>query len=169
MNTQQQANAGLEKIREMVEPIRIAMLTTLNEQEHLVSRPMACLELDAEGAFWFFTKKTSPKVQQVSQIAPQVNLSFANPDTSDYVSVSGRAQELDDRAKIDELWSDEAKNWFPKGKDDPELTLLKVTTDTAEYWDSTDSKLVRLFQMARAAVTGNTYPDGGDHAKVSHQ
>ncbi len=167
MNTQTQPNAGLEKIKTMVEPIRIAMLTTTDEHGHLTSRPMACLQVDEEGAFWFFTKKTSPKVAQVNHQSPQVNLSFSNPADSDYVSISGTAEELDDRIKIDELWSDMAKAWFPKGKDDPELTLLKVSTEMAEYWDSNDSKLVRLFQIARAAVSGDTYQDGGNHAKVT--
>lgn len=167
METQQQENAGLAKITEMARSIRIAMMTTIDEQGNLVSRPMACVQMDANGTFWFFTKKSSPKVEQVEQHDNKVNLSFANASNSDYVSISGTAQELDDHAKIDELWSDTTKAWFPKGKDDPELTLLKVHTEMAEYWDSTDSRIVRLFEMARAAVTGNTYK-GTDNEKVTN-
>ena len=168
METQQQKNAGLEKIKEMVDGIRIAMMTTVDDQGNLVSRPMACMQMDADGTFWFFTQKSSPKVEQVEHHENKVNLSFSDAPNSDFVSISGTAQELNDRAKIDELWSEMAKPWFPKGKDDPELTLLKVHTDMAEYWDSNDSRIVRLFEMARAIVTGDTYKDGGENVKVSN-
>ncbi|MEZ0607134.1 pyridoxamine 5'-phosphate oxidase family protein [Fibrella sp. WM1] len=166
METQTQHNPQLEKVKEMVEDIRIAMMTTVDEQGNLVSRPMACMQMDADGTFWFFTQKSSPKVDQIQHNENKVNLSFADVSDADYVSISGTSQELDDRAKIDELWSDMAKPWFPKGKDDPELTLLKVRAELAEYWDSNDSRIVRLFEMARAAVTGDTYKEG-ENVKVS--
>jgi len=167
METQQQKNAGLEKIKTMVDDIRIAMMTTVDEQGNLVSRPMACMQMDADGTFWFFTAKSSPKVAQVEHNERKVNLSFADAGDSDFVSISGTAQEVDNRAKIDELWSDMAKPWFPKGKNDPELTLLKVHTEMAEYWDSNDSRIVRLFEMARAAVTGDTYKEG-ENVKITN-
>lgn len=144
----------------MVEDIRIAMMTTVDEGGHLVSRPMAVMQMDADGTLWFFTQKSSPKVDQIEHNEQQVNLSFADVGDASYVSISGTAQELDDRAKIDELWSPMAKPWFPEGKDDPQLTLLKVHTDMAEYWDSTSSRMIRLLEMARAAVTGDTYKEG---------
>jgi general stress protein 26 len=155
-----QQNTDLEKVKEMVEDIRIAMMTTVDEGGHLVSRPMAVMQMDADGTLWFFTKKSSPKVNQIEHNEQQVNLSFADVGDASYVSISGIAQELDDQAKIDELWSPMAKPWFPEGKDDPQLTLLKVHTDMAEYWDSTSSRMIRLLEMARAAVTGDTYGEG---------
>jgi general stress protein 26 len=166
MNTEAQHNPQLEKVKDMVESIRIAMMTTVDEQGNLVSRPMACMQMDADGSLWFFTQKSSPKVGQIEQHDNKVNLSFVNVADADYVSISGTSEELDDRAKIDELWSEMAKPWFPKGKDDPELTLLKVHTQLAEYWDSNDSRIVRLAAMARAALTGGTYQDGGENHKI---
>lgn len=167
METQQQNNPKLEKVKDMVDDIRIAMMTTTDEGGNLVSRPMACMQMDADGTLWFFTKKSSPKVEQVEQHDNKVNLSFADAGDSDFVSISGTAQELDDRAKIDEIWSDMAKPWFPKGKEDPELTLLKVHTDMAEYWDSNDSRMVRFLEMARSIVTGTTYKEG-EHEKITN-
>lgn len=160
MDTQTQKNKDLSKIKEMVEDIRIAMMTTVDEGGHLVSRPMAVMQMDADGTLWFFTHKSSPKVDQIENNEQQVNLSFSDTDDASYVSISGTAQEMDDRAKIDELWSPVAKPWFPNGKDDPQLTLLKVHTDMAEYWDSTSSRMIRFLEMARAAVTGDTYKEG---------
>lgn len=165
MDTKEQTNSQLSKVRDLVEDIRIAMMTTVDDQENLVSRPMACLQMDEDGTIWFFTKRLSPKVEQIEDNGHRVNLSFSSVSDSDYVSVSGKATELYDKAKIDELWNPQAKAWFPDGKDDPELTLLKVHVDMAEYWSSNDSSMVRFFQQATAVVTGNP-PKMGENKKV---
>ncbi len=165
METKPQINKQLEKVRDMIEDIRIAMLTTVDEQGNLVSRPMAALQVDEEGTIWFFTKRTSPKVDQISTNQHHVNLAFADVSDSDYVSVSGTAQELDDREKVNELWNPQVKAWFPEGKDDPNLILLKVHINMAEYWNANDSTMIRLFQQATAAITGNP-PKMGENEKV---
>ena len=165
METKPLENKSLEKVRDMIEDIRIAMMTTVDQNSNLVSRPMAAVQVDEDGNIWFFTQRSSPKVDQIEQNDRQVNVSFANVSDSDYVSVSGKAKEVDDQAKIDELWNPEAKAWFPKGKDDPELTLLKVHIDMAEYWSANDSKMVRFFQQATAVITGNP-PKMGENEKV---
>lgn len=155
----------LEKVRDMIEDIRIAMMTTIDGQNNLVSRPMAVQQVDEDGTIWFFTRRSSPKVDQIEQHEDRVNLAFADVGDSDYVSVSGTAQELDDRAKIDELWNPQAKAWFPNGKDDPDLALLKVHIQMAEYWSASDSTMVRFFQQATAVITGNP-PEMGENEKV---
>ncbi len=165
MENKPQKNESMDKIRTMVEDIRIAMLTTVNEEGDLVCRPMAALEFDQDGSVWFFTNRSSPKVGHIKQNEQRVNVSFASVSDANYVSISGIASEVYDRAKIDQLWNPQAKAWFPKGKDDPELTLLKVHTQMAEYWDSNDSMMVRLFQQASAVLTGSV-PKMGENEKV---
>jgi general stress protein 26 len=165
METKEQVNKPLEKVRDMIEDIRIAMMTTVDEQGHLVSRPMAALQVDEDGTIWFFTKRSSPKVDQIDHNDHRVNLSFASVSDADYVSVSGQAQEFDDKIKINELWNPQAKAWFPEGKDDPELTLLKVHIDMAEYWSANDSRMIRFIQQATAVITGNP-PKMGENEKV---
>ncbi|WP_460964115.1 pyridoxamine 5'-phosphate oxidase family protein [Spirosoma litoris] len=165
METTEQINKPLEKVRDMIEDIRIAMMTTLDEQGNLVSRPMAALQVDEDGTIWFFTKRSSPKVDQLEQTGHRVNLAFASVSDASYVSVSGQAQEVEDQAKVNELWNPQAKAWFPEGKDDPELTLLKVHIDMAEYWNASDSRMIRLIQQATAVITGNP-PKMGENEKV---
>ncbi|GAB3558151.1 pyridoxamine 5'-phosphate oxidase family protein [Spirosoma fluminis] len=165
METKPQNNNQLEKVRELVGDIRIAMMTTVDEQGNLVSRPMAALQMDEEGTLWFFTKRSSPKVDQIDNTERRVNLAFVSVSDAEYVSISGTADELDDRAKVDELWNPQAKAWFPEGKDDPDLILLKVHTHMAEFWNASDSTMVRLFQQATAAITGNP-PKMGENEKV---
>lgn len=165
MSATTQDPKSIEKVLDLIKDIHIAMMTTVDEQKNLVSRPMAVIHTDTDGSLWFFTKKTSPKVDQIEDNDNRVNIAFADTDNSTYVSVSGTATEVDDQAKINEYWTAEAKPWFPAGKEDPELTLLKVTTEMAEYWDANSSRIVRLFQMVSGAITG-TPPDMGENEKV---
>jgi general stress protein 26 len=95
----------------------------------------------------------------------KVNLSYANVDKQDYVSVSGRSRLLRDREKMRELWTRSVEPWFPDGLDDPDLALLEVTVEEAEYWDAPASKTQRLFGLAKAITTGST-DQLGEHGKI---
>jgi general stress protein 26 len=97
---------------------------------------------------------------------PQVNLTFSEPQDNVYVSISGRAERVVDRAKIKAMWNPAVQAWFPAGPDDPHAMLVRVVSDSAEYWDSNASTMVQLYKMAKAVLTGTT-PDGGDHAKIN--
>jgi general stress protein 26 len=78
------------------------------------------------------------------------------------VSVSGTAELVRDRSRIEELWKPELKAWFPKGTDEPDLALLKITVSRAEYWDSPSNPVVQLVGFATALATGRPYT-GGEH------
>ncbi len=90
----------------------------------------------------------------------RVNISYSSKDGNIWVSVSGMAQVVRDRQKIDELWKPYLKAWFPKGKDDPELALLKVDVEQAEYWDSSSSAIVHAVGLVKALTTGEPYRPG---------
>ncbi len=150
MKTAEQSNEGMKKVADLIDDIGIGMLTSEDAHGSLVSRPMQALEIDAAGSLWFFTSADSHKVDE----SPKVNVAFADADDASYVSVSGRGALVKDRAKIDELWTAMAKPWFPNGKDDPNLALLRVDVDSAEYWDSNSSKMVRLMAMAASSIAG---------------
>jgi len=156
----------LEKLREMVKDIDFCMLTTVDEGGGLHSRPMSSNgDIDADGDIWFFTNASSHKVSEIAKL-PKVNVSFADPDNQRYISVSGTAQLVRDRAKIDELWRPEFKMWFPEGKDDPEVALLRVTLEKAEYWDSPSSTIGYALSFVSSLVTGKE-PDLGENRKVN--
>ena len=91
---------------------------------------------------------------------------YADPGSDSYVSVSGTARIVENMARKEELWNAMVKAWFPKGVDDPELALIAVDVTKAEYWDVKSSKLVQLFTMAKAAVTGAPPVDMGEHGTV---
>jgi len=155
----------LEKLRELVKDIDFCMLTTIDEQGDMHSRPMSANgEIDANGDLWFFTGASSHKVGEVSK-SPKVNVSFADPKNQHYVSISGAATLVRDRKKIDELWKPEFKMWFPEGKDDPEVALLRISLEKAEYWDSPSSTIGYALSFVSSLVTGKQ-PDFGENKKV---
>jgi len=156
----------LAKLRAMVKDIDFCMLTTVDEAGYLHSRPMSVNgEIDNDGDLWFFTYGSSLKVHEIG-MRPQVNASFAKPAEYRVVSMSGTAQLVRDRAKIEELWKPEFKIWFPDGIDTPDIALLKVNVEKAEYWDSPSSKIVQAFSFVKALVTG-TEMQGGENKKLN--
>ena len=80
--------------------------------------------------------------------------------------MSGLARLNRDRAVIDQHWSELLRTWFPKGKDDPEIALLEVTVQQAEYWDAPSSTMLHAYGYVKAAVTGKS-PEPGGHGTVS--
>ena len=125
----------IEKLAELIKDIDIAMLTTVDEDGTLRSRPMGTQEVEFDGDIWFFTSDDTAKVGEISR-ENRVNVSYAKTDKQRYVSVSGTAELVYDRAKMEELWSPVYKAYFPKGLDDPSLRLLKIHAEKAEYWES---------------------------------
>ena len=155
----------VETLADLVEDIRICMLTTVDTDGTPWSRPMATQEVRFGGDLWFFTRDDSEKVAHV-QRNRKVGVAFARPDRQDYVTMAGTALVVKDRQKAEELWSKPLEAWFPKGLDDPHLRLLKVEVDRAEYWDSPSSPVVYALGFLKAKITGEPARDIGDNEKV---
>ena len=164
MDVQKQNNPEFQKVAELIDDIKFAMLITVDKDGSLCGRPMSTMQMDADSNLWFFTGLSSPKVAEINE-HQQVNVSYARADKQEYVSVSGTTQVIRDKEKMKELWSPWIKPWFPEGLDDPNLVLLKVTVMQAEYWDAPGSTVKRVYGLAKAMITGNT--DGfGENKKV---
>jgi general stress protein 26 len=142
-----------EKIAELVKGIHICMMTTAREDGSMSSRPMAVQNKPFDGTLWFLTRVTSDKVDEIRQ-DQHVLLGFAEPSSSKYITLRGRARVNQDRAKIKELWNAMYKAWFPKGEDDPEIAVLRVDVTDGDYWEASGLKVVMLAKYAFAAATG---------------
>jgi len=154
---------SVEKLKELLEGIDFCMLTTIDGGS-LRSRPMSTQQADFDGDIWFFTSDQTHKVEELEK-DDRVCVAYAKPDDQTYVSVSGRAEINRDKAKMKELWNPILKAWFPDGLDDPNLCLLKVNAEKAEYWDSSSGKLVQLAGFVKALVTGTSI-DPGENKKI---
>jgi len=146
-----------QKIKDLIEENRVGMFVT-QDNGKLFSRPIAYADVDDDNTIWFFTDIHSEKIDDIIN-DDQVNFSFANQSDNSYVSISGQARIVNDDTIIEDKWSYFVKAWFPEGKDAERLTLIKVIPDSVQYWDGSSSKVVMLYDMAKALVTGKSYVD----------
>ncbi len=165
MKTSPQASAELTHVSKLIGDIPVAMLTTIEADGAFASRPMAVLEMDAQGALWFFTDLRSSKVEHL-RVA---NLTFTDAGHAIYVSLSGRGEIDTDRPRIQRLWTAFAKPWFPDGPESPNLALLKFVPDAVDFWDGPNSKMVRAFGVLASVLAGKPVAMGehGSHAGLS--
>lgn len=156
-----------DKLWHLIKDIKFGMLTTRHADGHLHSRPMTTqnTHLDEERALWLFMSRRGDSAADL-QAAPEVCMSYADTGSDSYVCVSGTAAVSEDAAKKKALWSPMAKAWFPGGVDDPDLLLVRIDIAHADYWDVKESKIVQLWRMAAAAVTGKPPVDLGERGHV---
>jgi general stress protein 26 len=155
-----------ELLWKLIKNIKFAMFTTRHGNGHLHSRPMTTQNkgLEADESLWFFMSKRGDPVDDL-KADPVVNLVYADPSEDTYVSVSGTAAMIEDPAKK----SNSGASWPRPGSrrpDRPRPGLVQVQIVHANYWDVKESKLVQLYAMAKAAVTGKPPVDLGEHGEV---
>ncbi|HZH04854.1 MAG TPA: pyridoxamine 5'-phosphate oxidase family protein [Myxococcaceae bacterium] len=157
----------VKMLAKMIKGMRIAMLSSVEADGTIHARPMATQDLEFNGTLWFFTQASSHKVEEVDR-DPHVNVAFSDEGNARYVSMSGTAELVRDAAKIREYWSPILKAWFKGGPEDPDLALLKVSVQHAQYWDAPSSRMVRLAGIVRAAVTGEQYQGNSGTVNLPH-
>lgn len=154
-----QGHEGVEKLKSLAEAIKICLFSTnLKTNEGATSRPMTALEVDEEGNLWFFSGKDSDKNREIED-DKNVQLMFAHPGKSSYMIVNGEAEITVDRQKIEEFWSPLEEIWFKQGKNDPNISLLKVVPKSAYYWDTDGNKMINFFKMVASVVAGKDLVD----------
>ena len=154
--------AEIAKLADLLKKFRIAMLTTVTGDGALTSRPMAVQQSEFDGDLWFFVQRDADQVQQLRN-NPTVGVALSSSDT--WVSISGTAELVEDSAKAHQLWNSAVEAWFPNGPDDPNVVLLRVHANGAEYWDSPGSKVMTVLSYAKSKLTGKR-PDVGENERV---
>ena len=153
------------KVWELIKDIRIAILVTVDDEGAMRSRPMAAQQDEFSGDLWFFTDIESGKIDEIEG-NPKVLLGYSNPSKQEYVSVNGTASIVRDADKIKSLWSESMRVWFPKGPKDAGIALLKVSIESAEYWDAPSATMLLAYGYVKARLTGER-PKGGEHKVVN--
>lgn len=142
-----------QTIAKLIEDIDITMFTTIGPGGYLVSRPLSTQQAQFDGTHvWFFVASDSPKVAEITRDS-KVNLAYASKGRNTYVSLAGDAYVNNDPEKIEAFWNDALKAYFPRGVNDPKLTLIEVEVHTAEYWDGPGSLIGKAIAFAVARVT----------------
>ncbi len=155
---------AVDKLRDLIQDVETAMLTTIDGGV-LRSRPMVTQQTEYDGDLWFFTSLETEKVSEIMK-DNRVNVSYASPENNTYISISGTVTFSTDRDKIAELWKPRQIVWFPEGIDDPNLVLLKVNVEQAEYWDSNSNTFVEIAGFLKAMATGEV-PDYSENEKIN--
>jgi len=149
-----------EKIKKLIDDNRVGIFVTQDDGK-LFSRPIAYADVDDDNNVWFFTDINSAKIKDIIN-NKQVNFSFANHSDNAYISLSGIAEIINDATIIEKKWTFIMKAWFPEGTNAEHLTLIKVIPDSVQYWDGSSSKIIQLYDMGKALLTGKSYVDVSD-------
>ena len=161
MSTENLHNAeAIKKLKELSESARTCMFCTELSQLPNNSRPMSLQECDEEGNLWFISSADSNKNFEISD-DNRVQLYFMNNGSAEYLSIFGKAFIYKDKTTIEEKWSPFANAWFEEGKEDPKVSIIRVTPDETYYWDTKAGKFVSMVHFITAAITGNK-SEGGD-------
>ncbi|WMO16147.1 pyridoxamine 5'-phosphate oxidase family protein [Pseudoalteromonas piscicida] len=125
------------------------MIGLSDDNNHL--EPMrAQLDKDANGEFWFFTSKTN-RIAKCGKATAQ----FSNKGHNVFACIRGHLIEETRQDVLDAHWSRQAESWFEKGKDDPELIMLRFELDDAEIWHVSPD----LSGLLKLAVGKNVEPE----------
>ncbi len=154
---------SVEKVRELIGDIKVAMLTTTDDSGRMRSRPMYTQQTEFDGDIWFATSKSSSLVTELQRNAA-VLVNYANPESQRFLVIAGDGVVVHDQSKIDELWNPAMKPWFNGGPTDPDLTLVKIESRHADFWDSPAAP-VRWFQFLAGMATGKR-PSGDQRGAV---
>lgn len=130
--------------------MKVAMLTTMAEDDHLHSYPIFARAAFSDSELWLFTHAHTYKVKDVASDR-QINVSYADAERDVYVSISGKARLVRDRSRMESLWDEAYVDWFSQGLDDRDLALLRVSIEEIEYWDSNESLMARFISEPRNA------------------
>ena len=151
---------SINKLRELVEEINICLFcSSLKTDNGSTCRPMGAQKVCEQGNIWFFSEVNSDKNREIKQ-DKHVQLFFSHPGKSSYLVVNGEAEVIIDKNKTDELWTAFAKIWFKEGKDDPNISIIKVKPTTAYFWDTDGNKMINFFKMIASVVTGTNLVSG---------
>lgn len=153
------AQAAIEKLKELIKNESMCFFCTQLTQQPITTRPMSTQKVDDSGNIWFLSSIKSDKNSEIEK-NNIVQLFYSNPSSFEFVSLLGSATILTDREKIYELWTPMAKAWFKDGKEDADISLIKVTPQSAYYWDTKNNKMISMLHMLASIITGNAPDDG---------
>ena len=156
--------ADRDRLWSLIRSEHVAVLVTVAADGSLDSRPMGCVQKQFDGTLWFMTFKDTPKLSEIVHNR-NVLVSYARPSAYEFVSVSGRARILGDRAQIGRLWTEALRVWFPDGPGSPNIALIAVDVEIAKAWTKPASTLTYAYYYLRARLTGES-PSPSQVAKL---
>lgn len=149
----------VRRLAALIRGIESAMFITINSDGSIHSRPMVVQDFDFDGSLWFYTYKGSGKIEAI-QSDSRVCVTFMDPNSNRYISVSGTAQVHTDEWTMKKMWAKAFARWFPEGPNHPDLALIQMHVQQAEAWDAPHSDVVEIIHF--------TSPNYKSHSHHSH-
>jgi general stress protein 26 len=163
-NMSRASPGDLAKLCELIQIIRVALLTTVDREGGFHTRPVQTLDVEGDRTLWFFTDWSSPKVDELHHNV-KVSLGYADPAKNAYAAVTGSGSLMRDSQKAKELWSVGQRAYYPEGPSDERLALLRVDIERAEYWIA-PGRISYIVATVVAAVTGTPAGIVGENRKI---
>lgn len=145
---------AIAKLQELVDKIDIGMLCSYpgnNEYVHAV--PMSRQEVDKDGNIWYLFSAESETYKNIRS-NDKVSVLFSHVGDYNFLSINGIAEISKDKERIEKYWNKFVEAWFEKGKENPNISILKVKVEDAHYWDNKTNKLVTILKVATSALSG---------------
>ncbi len=151
---------AIDKLKSLVDEIMVCLFcTNLKTDDGATCRPMTAIKVCDHGNIWFFSEKDSDKNKAITA-DKHVQLFFSHPGKSSYLVVNGEAEIILDKTKIEELWTPVTKIWFEEGKEDPNISIIKVTPTMAYYWDTDGNRMINFLRLVASIATGSNMITG---------
>lgn len=150
----------------LISDIKVGMLVTKEKSgdDSMRARPMHLVQDDYDGTLYFYTPKDDTKVFEIKEDR-DICITFSDPENNVYVSLTGKAHLTEDRTLIDKYWNEWSAAWFEGGKEDPQLGMLEIKINRGEHWNTKESKMIQMFEIAKAKDKADTTPDIGVNKK----
>lgn len=152
------SHEALTKIAEICKHTRTCIMQTSLASRPIESRPMTIQKTDAESRIYFLSHKESNKNMQIKE-STEMQITITNDKDVEYLSLFGKAEIYRDQAQIDEMYNAFANTWF-KGKEDPNITIIRFSPEAGHYWDTKHGKVVQLIGMVIGAISKKQTDDG---------
>jgi general stress protein 26 len=151
---------AIDKLKSLVDDIMVCLFCTdIKTDDGSTCRPMTAIKVCDQGNVWFFSEKSSDKNKAIAK-DKEVQLFFSHPGKNAYLVLNGKAEIILDNTIIEDLWTPVAKIWFKEGKDDPNISIIKVTPTNAYYWDNEGNRMINFLKMMASVVTGTNLING---------
>ena len=137
------ATLSLTTIARHMRDLDICMMVTVSKRGNCNSRPMSNnRDVKYRGDNYFFTYEGSQKIKDI-EANPQVSLNFEGKKDL-YISVSGRANLIRNKASFEQHWDKSLNQWFKDGIDTPGIVLIHVKGRELKYWQKNKEGKLKL-------------------------
>jgi len=162
--TEEVESLDMQRFLDLLKKFDTAMLVSHTPEGEARARPMAIAGVEENGGIWFVSRRADPKV---AEIVADERVLVVMQGSSAYLSVTGHAEVIQDRERVQSLWSPSWKIWF-KDKQDPNLMLIHVRPVEAEFWDQGGFEGVKYLVRAAAAFVSGRQLAGSEHDPKQH-